>query len=238
MSLATESSATASPLPPRPRSALQAECIAKSIYAVGDAVTTTFIIANVGGATAVNARIGGGNEDGLDRKTDPPSAHQDLQPGQSFSIDWTGTVNKTAAVAGYASGSWSATNDAGEANPVDNTGRFKIAVPGATGVLHVKVFVDVKGDYDVAQPGLASATVVIQDEAKTTTIGTVKTGADGYFTKTLPAGEYWLTAPAGSSRAGSRDTLPSYVRIHEQLRQIASPRPPHRGVEQVMRDAD
>ncbi|GID94665.1 LPXTG cell wall anchor domain-containing protein [Amorphoplanes digitatis] len=179
---------------------------AKATYAVGDAVTTTFTIKNVGGATAVNARIEGGDEDGLDRRTDPPSAHQDLAPGQSFSIDWAGTIDQSASVAGRASGSWAATNDAGEANPGDNTGRFNIAVPGVTGVLHVKVYVDINGQSDDTQPGLVGATIVIQDDGRTKTVATVTTGAGGYFSATLPAGDYWLTAPGwklkGSEYAG------------------------------------
>lgn len=168
---------------------------AKATYAVGDAVTTTFVIKNVGGATAVNARIDGGDEEGLDRKVDPPSARHDLEPGQGLSIDWAGTVNESAAVLGKAAGGWSATNDAGEANDADNSAQYALVVPGATGVLHVKVFEDVKGDYDGSQPGVAGATVVIQDETRTKTVGTVKTDTKGYFTTTLDAGSYWLTAP-------------------------------------------
>jgi LPXTG-motif cell wall-anchored protein len=167
---------------------------ARATYAVGDAITTSFTVKNVGGATAVNARITGGHEDGMDRKSDPPSAHHDLKPGESMRIDWAGTINKYAAVGGHAGGPWTVGNDAGEANEADNTARWSIAVPGSTGVLRVKVFVDVKADYDQTQPGLAGATIIIRDEEKTKTVGTVKTGADGYFTTTLPAGTYWLTA--------------------------------------------
>jgi LPXTG-motif cell wall-anchored protein len=175
---------------------------AKATYAVGDAVTTTFVIKNVGGAKAVNARIDGGDEEGLDRKTDPPSAHHDLEPGQSLGVNWAGTVDKSAAVAGQASGGWTATNDAGEANEADNSAQYHLKVPGATGVLHVKVFEDVKGDYDGSQPGVAGATVVIQDETRSKTVGTVKTDANGYFSTTLAAGSYWLTAPGWKLEGG------------------------------------
>ncbi|GAA3246410.1 carboxypeptidase regulatory-like domain-containing protein [Dactylosporangium siamense] len=164
----------------------------KATYAVGDAITTTFTIVNVGAATAKNARIQGGSEKGVDRKTDPPSDQFDLAPGSSRSIVWAGTVDQAAAKQGFANGGWSVTNDAGEANPDDNTGKFHIDVPGASGVLSGKVFVDVKGDFDNSQPGLAGVTVTVTDTAGKTA-GTAKTGTDGTFTMTLPAGVYLLS---------------------------------------------
>ncbi|MFF5229564.1 LPXTG cell wall anchor domain-containing protein [Dactylosporangium sp. NPDC000521] len=164
----------------------------KATYAVGDTITTTFIVVNVGAATAKNARIEGGNEEGIDRKTDEPSDQFDLAPGASRSFAWAGTVGEAAAVQGFATGAWAFTNDAGEANPDDNTGRFRIEVPGSTGVLSGKVYVDVKGDFDSDQPGLAGVALTVAD-AKGKTAGTTKTGADGAFTMTLPAGVYVLS---------------------------------------------
>ncbi|GAA1576160.1 hypothetical protein GCM10009827_117520 [Dactylosporangium maewongense] len=164
----------------------------KATYAVGDAITTTFTVVNAGTATAKNARIEGGNEEGVDRKTDEPSDQFDLAPGESRSIAWAGTIDQAAAVDGSAHGGWSFTNDAGEANPADNMGTFRVDVPGSTGVLSGKVYVDVKGDHDSTQPGLAGVTLTVTD-SKGKTAGTVKTGTDGAFTMTLPAGVYVLS---------------------------------------------
>jgi LPXTG-motif cell wall-anchored protein len=164
----------------------------KATYAVGDAVTTTFVVKNAGTVAAKNARLEGGDEDGVTRTTDPPDQPFDLAPGATTSVPWTGTIDQAAFTQGFASGGFSFTNDAGEANPADNTGRFHILVPGGKGTLTGKVFIDLEGNFDSSQPGLAGAKVTITDGGGKVA-GTATTDSTGHYTITnVPAGDYAL----------------------------------------------
>lgn len=166
---------------------------AKATYAVGDAVTTTFVVKNVGTATAKNARIFGGDEDGLTRATDPPTDTFDLVPGETHSVAWAGTIDQAAFVQGFVSGLWFFNNDAGEAKQGDNFGRIHIPVPGGKGTMTGKVFVDVKGSHDTSQPGLAGAKLTVTDSEAHLAV-TATTDSTGRYTITgLQAGDYVLT---------------------------------------------
>jgi LPXTG-motif cell wall-anchored protein len=158
---------------------------AKSAYAVGDAITTTFVITNVGDATAKNVKDAGGDESGVTRSAYLGDSFTpfDLAPGESHSVGWNGVVNEGGFKLGHASGAWEFGNDAGEADPADNIGRFRISVPGGLGTLTAKVFVDNKGTYDGDQPGLPGAGVFVTDPDGTP-VATGKTNATGWVTFT------------------------------------------------------
>jgi len=165
---------------------------AKAAYAVGDAVTTTFVITNAGDATATNVKDAGGDESGVTRTGYLGDAFTpfDLAPGETHRIDWTGVVNQGAQNVGHASGAWEFGNDTGEAYPSDNIGRFSLAVPGGIGMLKAKVFIDNKGTFDSSQPGLVNAPVFVTDPDGTP-VTTGLTDATGWVTFTgLPAQDY------------------------------------------------
>jgi uncharacterized protein (TIGR04145 family) len=163
----------------------------KSAYAVGDAVTTTFVITNAGDATATHIQVEGGDEDGMKRPAPLNLTPFNLAPGATKRVPWAGVIDATAINSGYAFVAWAFTNDAGEANAADNTGRARIPVPGGIGKLRLKAFIDNKGDYDDRQPGLADVTVVVTNDLTGVQTATGKTGADGYiqFDNVAP-GEY------------------------------------------------
>jgi LPXTG-motif cell wall-anchored protein len=164
----------------------------KATYAVGDAITTTFVVTNTGTAIATNVRLFGGDEDGVDRATAPPADQFDLAPGESHSVPWAGTINQFAAIAGFASGGWSFTDDEGQAPPNDVIGAYSILVPGMTGTLNGKIFIDVKGNFDSTQPGLAGVTVTATQQGGTL-VASATTDHNGQFSMlNLPAGVYEL----------------------------------------------
>jgi LPXTG-motif cell wall-anchored protein len=162
----------------------------KATYAVGDAITTTFVVTNTGAAIATNVRLLGGDEDGVDRATPPPADKFDLAPGGSHSIPWAGTINQAAAIAGFASGGWSFTDDEGQAPPNDVIGGYSIPVPGMTGTLNGKIFIDVKGNFDPTQPGLAGVTVTATQQGGPV-VASATTDQNGQFSMlNLAAGVY------------------------------------------------
>jgi LPXTG-motif cell wall-anchored protein len=165
---------------------------AKATYAVGDVVTTTFVVKNAGTVAATNARLEGGDEDGITRTANQPDQPFDLAPGATKSLPWAGTIDQNALTLGYAFGGFSFTNDAGEANPADNLGRFQLPVPGGKGTVTGKVFVDTKGTFDSNQPGLAGAKVTIAGgDGKVA--GTATTDGTGHFRiADVQAGTYAL----------------------------------------------
>lgn len=161
---------------------------AKTTYAVGDAITTTFVVTNTGTDVATNVRISGGAEEGVDRATGSPADQFNLAPGESHSVPWAGTLNEGAAILGYAFGGWSFTDDQGQ----DVQGQYRIApVPGLTGTLIGKVFIDFKGNEDATQPGLAGVTVTATNVDTGGLVGPVTTDIAGQFSvPNVPAGNY------------------------------------------------
>jgi LPXTG-motif cell wall-anchored protein len=167
---------------------------AKDSYAVGDAVTTVFTITNNGTATAVNARIDGGDEEGIDRKVSAPRDPFDLAPGATHTLTWDGTINQSGFRGGSAHGVWTVADDNGDANPADNQARYRLSVPGDHGVLLVKAFVDVKHDYDSTQPGRAGIKIDLADSTgKTVASSTTDSTSQVKFTGLVP-GDYVLRA--------------------------------------------
>jgi hypothetical protein len=184
---------------------------AKAAYAVGDAVTTTFTITNVGDAPATNVRDSGGREQGVTRTTDLPIEPFDLAPGASHTIDWTGVVDQVAFVAGYAKGTWEFTNDAGEANAADNAAWYRLEVPGGKGTVRLKVFVDVRGDFDGGQPGLPGAEVVVRGETGAPSFSGT-TDASGRLTLSgLPVGQDYIASVTGWTIRG--DERAGYLQV-------------------------
>jgi hypothetical protein len=125
----------------------------------------------------------------------------DLAPGESHSVGWNGVVNEGGFELGHASGAWEFGNDAGEANPADNIGRFRISVPGGLGTLTAKVFVDNKGTYDGDQPGLPGAEVFVTDPDGTP-VATGKTNATGWVTFTSLAAQDYRIGVTGWTLRG------------------------------------
>src|SRR5690348_2836690 len=76
---------------------------AKATYAVGDVITTTFTVTNVGKAKATDIQMDGGDEEGLTR-SDSPKGGFDLAPGESHDVPWSATVNQDAGNRGSAGG--------------------------------------------------------------------------------------------------------------------------------------
>ncbi|MEV4277736.1 Ig-like domain-containing protein [Actinoplanes xinjiangensis] len=175
---------------------------AKASYQVGDQVSFTFTVHNAGDAAAVAARLEGGDEDGVTRLTDPPGEQFDLAPGAERTLTWDGTIDQAGAVAGAAYGAWTFTNDAGEAEPADNTARYQLAVPGLTGTLTVKTFADLMGNHDSRQRGTSGVGLTLTRGAGST-VATAVTDASGIarFTDVPAGGDYALT-PAGWVQRG------------------------------------
>ncbi len=199
----------------------------KATYAVGDAITTTFVITNTGTATATNVRLFGGDEDGVDRATNPPTDQFDLAPGASHSVPWAGTLNQGAAVLGYAVGGWSFIDDQSQTPPAGVLGTYRIApVPGLTGTLSGNVFIDLQGNLDSTQPGLAGVTVTATN-VDTHLVASATTDNAGQFSMpNLPAGTYemrvvgWTIENADASNGeqapvygGSHGTGPTSIPI-------------------------
>jgi LPXTG-motif cell wall-anchored protein len=161
---------------------------AKATYAVGDAVTTTFVVTNTGTAIATNVHVTGGDEGGVDRATEPPADKFDLAPGESRSLPWAATINKDAATLGYAYGGLSFGDDQGQ----EAEGWYRIEpVPGMTGTLTGKIFVDLKGDFDSTQAGLAGVTVTATNNTSGVLVASTKTDNTGQFSMpNLAAGDY------------------------------------------------
>lgn len=165
---------------------------AKPSYAVGDAITTTFVITNVGDATAKAVKDVGGDESGVTRSGYLGDSFTpfDLAPGETHRVNWSGVVSKGGFQVGHASGAWEFGNDAGEANRADNIGRFLISVPGGLGTLTAKAFVDTEGTYDSSQPGLPGVGVFVTDPDGTP-VAKGTTNATGWVTFTgLAAQDY------------------------------------------------
>ena len=161
----------------------------KATYAVGDAVTTTFVVTNSGTATATNVHIVGGDDEGLSRAGDPPTDAFDVAPGESHSLPWAATISQGAAVLSYAFGVWSFADDQGQ----NVQGKYRIEpVPGMTGPLDGKVFPDVKGNYDATQPGLAGVTVTATSQ-RSGEVASATTDQAGQFSMpNLAAGDYQI----------------------------------------------
>ncbi|WP_189332159.1 Ig-like domain-containing protein [Actinoplanes ianthinogenes] len=175
---------------------------AKATYAVGDQVTFTFTVANVGDAPAVRARLEGGDEDGVTRASDPPGEPFGLAPGATHTITWDGVIDKSAAVGGAAAGAWSFVNDAGEANASDNTARYRLLVPGLTGNLTVKTFADLLGNYDSRQRGTSGVGLTLTGEDGAT-VATATTDATGIARFTdLPASNRYVLVLTGWQQRG------------------------------------
>jgi hypothetical protein len=176
---------------------------AKASYQVGDQVSFTFTVHNAGDVAAVGARLDGGGEDGVTRLTDPPGERFDLAPGAEHVLTWDGTIDQAGAVAGAAFGAWTFTNDAGEAEPADNTARYQLAVPGLSGSLTVKAFADLRGDHDSRQRGASGVGLTLTRGAGTT-VATAVTDASGIARFTdLPAGGDYVLAPVGWTPRGT-----------------------------------
>jgi LPXTG-motif cell wall-anchored protein len=160
----------------------------KTSYAVGDAITTTFVVTNTGTTTATNVHVSGGAETGVDRATSAPADQFDLAPGGSHSVPWAGTINQGAAILGYAFGGWSFTDDQGQ----EAQGKYRIApVPGMTGTLNGKIFIDFKGNNDSTQPGLAGVTVTATNVDSGQHAASATTDNSGQFSMpNLAAGDY------------------------------------------------
>ncbi|WP_158647582.1 Ig-like domain-containing protein [Actinoplanes sp. ATCC 53533] len=170
---------------------------AQTAYAIGDEVTFTLTVTNAGDATALGARLEGGREDGIIRASDPPDDRFDLAPGEQHTITWDGTVDRSAAVVGAAVGAWTFANDAGEANQADNTGRFRLLVPGLTGGVTVKTFADILGTGDSRQRGTSGVELTLTDGLGGT-VGTVTTDATGIAQfPGVPAGDQYRIAVTG-----------------------------------------
>jgi hypothetical protein len=191
--------------------------VSNGTYAVGDTVTTTLVITNAGDATATNVRALGGDEDGLDRTGTFYTEPFDLAPGESRAIAVDGVLNEVAYWQGYASGMYAYTNDAGEANPDDNYGRFRIDLPPATGDLRIEVFIDVRGDMSSDQPPLAGAEVVVTDPESGDRVAAGRTDGSGVVTFTgLAAKFYALSVTCWKLRGDDPASTPVEVTPHSE----------------------
>jgi uncharacterized repeat protein (TIGR01451 family) len=161
----------------------------KATYAVGDAITTTFVVTNNGTAAATSVHLDGGMEEGVTRASDPPADQFDLAPGESHSVAWAGTIGQGGAILGYAFGVWSFADK----SQAYWTGAYRIMVPGMTGTLNGKVFIDFKGNYDSTQAGLGRVTVAVTNNDSGQFTASTMTDSAGRFTlPNLPAGDYQL----------------------------------------------
>jgi LPXTG-motif cell wall-anchored protein len=175
----------------------------KASYAVGDVITTTFVVKNTGTATATNVRVYGGDDEFLDRAAESPTDPFDLPAGESRSIAWAGTLNQFAAILGYAYGSVGFTDDQGQ----EAIGHFRIEpVPGMTGTLTGEVFTDLKGNYDSAQPKLAGVTVTATNNYSGELAATATTNNAGQFSMpNLAAGDYQVRVVGRTIEGEARD---------------------------------
>ena len=168
----------------------------KPTYAVGDAITTTFVVKNAGTVTATNVRpiaqAGGGCGDlGVTRTTGEPDQPFDLAPGATKSLPWAGTIDERALEFGTATGDCSFTNDAGEANAKDNYAAFELRVPGGTTTMRGKVVIE--PPFTTDQPGVAGAKITVIDRDGKIVGRATSDSAGQYSIAKVPVGNVTVT---------------------------------------------
>ncbi|AEV81870.1 hypothetical protein ACWT_0856 [Actinoplanes sp. SE50] len=175
----------------------------KAAYSVGDTITAVYTIRNVSAVAATGIRSGG-TYDGLTWIGDMPwSAAFDLAPGASRTFTWAAKVSDAGSRGGYAAGRFEFEAAAGDADPADDLGTFRLPVPGGKGTMRLKVFVDAKGDSSSEQPGLAGAEVVLsQPKPGGARVAGGRTDAKGWVSFTgLATQDYRVSVP-GRKLAG------------------------------------
>ncbi len=193
---------------------------------VGQNVTATFTLRNIGTADATNVHVTGGDNGGIDI-SNFPTVNFDIAAGATKTFTVTGAVNAQGKSNGLVFVSNQFEPDETDVNPDNNIGTARAEVVGATGSLTGLVFHEADNDPStVDDKGIAGVVIELyRTDKPKTLVAKVTTDAKGVFTATeLPVGAYSFTVnpPAGWKLGGYHETSGAQVTENEGERILIS----------------